>query len=214
MDISIWQNERSVDCIRCLECTACPVVSYQTVFETPARGRRPRICPAPRQVDVVDHAARQDRRAGHADPRPLRRRHVLLHHRGPEQPVRRHDQGPGRGADPRHRQEHPARHARQLRPGRPGDLRAHRHRARHREPADLRRERQGHQVRRQEGGRPDDRGHRPGDLQGRRAEHAVPRRARLQRLLHGRDDPQRDLLPRLPRDRAPRCCRSSSSASR
>lgn len=33
MDISIWQNERSVDCIRCLECTACPVVSYKTVFE-------------------------------------------------------------------------------------------------------------------------------------------------------------------------------------
>jgi hypothetical protein len=34
MDISIWKNERSVDCIRCLECTACPVVSYKTVFET------------------------------------------------------------------------------------------------------------------------------------------------------------------------------------
>jgi hypothetical protein len=33
MDISIWQNERSVDCIRCLECTACPVVSHKTVFE-------------------------------------------------------------------------------------------------------------------------------------------------------------------------------------
>jgi polyferredoxin len=33
MDISIWQNERSVDCIRCLECTACPCVEYQTVFQ-------------------------------------------------------------------------------------------------------------------------------------------------------------------------------------
>jgi hypothetical protein len=32
MDISIWQNERSVDCIRCLECTACPCVEYRTVF--------------------------------------------------------------------------------------------------------------------------------------------------------------------------------------
>jgi ferredoxin-like protein FixX len=44
MDISIWQNERSVDCIRCLECTACPVVSYQTVFEgqpAPSPGELP-----------------------------------------------------------------------------------------------------------------------------------------------------------------------------
>jgi polyferredoxin len=32
MDISIWQNPRSVDCIRCLECTACPCVEYRTVF--------------------------------------------------------------------------------------------------------------------------------------------------------------------------------------
>ena len=47
MDISIWQNERSVDCIRCLECTACPVVSYKTVFENlpaaaPANSPHPR----------------------------------------------------------------------------------------------------------------------------------------------------------------------------
>jgi hypothetical protein len=33
MDISIWQNERSVDCIRCLECTGCPCVEYKTVFQ-------------------------------------------------------------------------------------------------------------------------------------------------------------------------------------
>jgi uncharacterized membrane protein YidH (DUF202 family) len=46
MDISIWQNERSVDCIRCLECTACPVVSYQTVFERPAAAA-PADLPAP-----------------------------------------------------------------------------------------------------------------------------------------------------------------------
>jgi polyferredoxin len=32
MDIRIWENDQSVDCIRCLECTRCPCVSYRPFF--------------------------------------------------------------------------------------------------------------------------------------------------------------------------------------
>jgi polyferredoxin len=32
MDIAIYENTRSVECIRCLECTACPSVEHRTVL--------------------------------------------------------------------------------------------------------------------------------------------------------------------------------------
>lgn len=48
MDIGIWENERSVDCIRCLECTACPCVEYHTVFERlPSAAPEPLPAPIP-----------------------------------------------------------------------------------------------------------------------------------------------------------------------
>jgi ferredoxin len=43
MDIRIWENSQSVDCIRCLECTRCPCVAYQPFF-----GQAPAPQPAPR----------------------------------------------------------------------------------------------------------------------------------------------------------------------
>ena len=32
MDIAIYENTRSVECIRCLECTACPCVEHRTIL--------------------------------------------------------------------------------------------------------------------------------------------------------------------------------------
>jgi ferredoxin-type protein NapH len=41
MDIRVWENAQSVDCIRCLECTRCPCVSYRPFF-----GAAPAAAPA------------------------------------------------------------------------------------------------------------------------------------------------------------------------
>jgi hypothetical protein len=35
MDILIYENPHSVECIRCLECTACPNVQYRAVLALP-----------------------------------------------------------------------------------------------------------------------------------------------------------------------------------
>jgi hypothetical protein len=42
MDIAIYENPRSVECIRCLECTACPCVEHRTVLS----GLEPAATPA------------------------------------------------------------------------------------------------------------------------------------------------------------------------
>ncbi len=46
MDIAIWENPQSVDCIRCLECTRCPVVSTTTFLGAAVPGREERPEPA------------------------------------------------------------------------------------------------------------------------------------------------------------------------
>jgi polyferredoxin len=47
MDISIYENTRSVECIRCLECTACPCVEHKSITSLlPAPSRRPDLAGA------------------------------------------------------------------------------------------------------------------------------------------------------------------------
>ena len=47
MDIAIHSNTRSVECIRCLECTACPCVEHKTVLSSFEPAPAPALSEAP-----------------------------------------------------------------------------------------------------------------------------------------------------------------------
>jgi len=50
MDIAIYENTRSVECIRCLECTACPCVEHRTILADLRPPERPAL---PAEAEIL-----------------------------------------------------------------------------------------------------------------------------------------------------------------